>query len=378
MGKLEFMRLSEAVALLECTLDALLDKGIAGELDIYAPVLDEGVYVWPVTERGLQHSQVMGAADPIFEARFLLGDYMILPPLDVKKVRLGSWVIPEGFIGPALTSQFIDAWEAGRQKERAVPLAKESALEPPLPRSAVSVWLEDGACERMRALVRRVPWVPLARATNSEGGGQPARDEHKITTEVLRVCSDDIERLRTAVPAVPPEMFPIDDAWDEKPHVSDKLRTLIMLSERWKEKPHHEGISKAEYLAWHNSEIERVLLSRSAFYGRSDVASRAAEFIRPLYARRSVEPREHALFRSWQAPELRALYHASRLWSAWTARSKPTKAAVAEEIRKCMHGMQRKALKTLLEHGPKIIQPESADSGREGQAKKAQRATKKK
>lgn len=183
-----YIPLTEAAEQLGCTQDALLDMGASGKLDIYAPVLDEGMYVWPVTESGLPHSRVMGVADPAFKARFSLGDYMILPSQDVKRIGLGASLILRGFIDPVLTSQLIEDWEAERQKEREAQLA----FGPPLAKSFASVWREDGASERMKALVRQVPWIPLVRATNPEGGEPPARDDVMVRADMLRVDRRDI------------------------------------------------------------------------------------------------------------------------------------------------------------------------------------------
>jgi hypothetical protein len=163
--------LAEAAARLGCKQNDLLNKGRDGELDIYAPVLDEGVYVWPVTDGGLPHSRVVGAADPLFSARFQVGDYGALTPSDIKKIGLGARVIPEGYVFPELTLWLIADWEA------------ERSLEEP---GRASEWRRNAAAE-MRALVKQVPWVHSSNLGSRNSERQTI--DPKLSADMLRIDS---------------------------------------------------------------------------------------------------------------------------------------------------------------------------------------------
>lgn len=99
----EYIHLSQAAVRLGCTVDDLLGKGIRRELYIYAPVLDEGEYVWPVTDRGIPHSRTIGdGGAPVLRARLQRGDYQILDKPDLERIKVGAEIIPEGYICPSI------------------------------------------------------------------------------------------------------------------------------------------------------------------------------------------------------------------------------------------------------------------------------------
>ena len=129
----KYISVAEAAARLGCTLNDLLDEGLAGKRVIYAPVLDEGLYAWPVTDRGMPHSKVLGMAIPVFRRRLSAGDIGILTHSDIAQIRQGVPVIPEGYVLPEITSRHIDTW-----------LAEQA---------------EVLASERMRALINKVVWI---------------------------------------------------------------------------------------------------------------------------------------------------------------------------------------------------------------------------
>lgn len=148
----EYIPLSQAAERLGYKPDDLLTKGCAGELDIYTPVLEEGAYIWPVTERGIPFGRILGDADPVFMARFQHGDYGVLAISDLEVIKkLKKRVIPQGYIRPLLTLRRIQEWEE-EQEERRKNLDAEGC---------VSRWRE-GAGERMQALAKTVPWIPSA------------------------------------------------------------------------------------------------------------------------------------------------------------------------------------------------------------------------
>ncbi|WP_447778027.1 hypothetical protein [Variovorax boronicumulans] len=101
--------------------------------DIYAPVLEEELYGWPVTDRGMRHSHVLGTALPVFRRRLNAGDKGILTRGDLERIRQGAPVIPEGYLLPELTLRDIEAWEATQSETR--------------------------DSERMRVLIKTVAWI---------------------------------------------------------------------------------------------------------------------------------------------------------------------------------------------------------------------------
>jgi hypothetical protein len=156
--------LAEAAARLGCTRNGLLAEGIAGTRAIYAPVLDEGVYAWPVTDRGMPHAKVLGMATPVFRRRLDARDKGILLPSDIERIRKGVPVIPEGYVLPEVTLRGIDTWEA------------EQA--------------EGFVLERMRELVKTVAWVHPSKLSSE-------RDRWPLPTcllgiDMLLVSSDGI------------------------------------------------------------------------------------------------------------------------------------------------------------------------------------------
>lgn len=443
----QYVRLDSAAKQLGWTLDDLLDKGIFGEIRIYAPVLYEGVYEWPVSDLGTVYRELEHQSNVPFRTKLRINDYVVLARGDIERISLTGWVIPEDFLCPSVALEVIERWKEKKQGKSAVsdnhdrdaeddvpswpaafPRANEQDMPPLYARKTLSLkelreggdasefdvrdelkrrvaakhnkgWQSreawEDAYERMQSLVWTVPWtasslpdaleilMPEKYASLPERK-RPTRDEYKVRIEMLRVCSDDISRLRAiaeaAVTEKQPEMPRIDDGWKIHRHVSNKLKVLIDFSSRWEERLYHEGRDQYEYQNWHNAEIKQALAKHPVFNGRSELARHAAELIRPLYARRMRRNPNHPLFRSVQSPELRALYHAARLWEGWTPESgfKPTRQAVEETIRKYMCDMEHGASPTLLGAGPKIIQPESAESGQERQAQRGARALKKK
>lgn len=170
----EYIGLALAAERLRCTLDDLLGKGVNGKLDFYAPVLEEGAYVWPVTDRGIQHSRTIGDADPVFMARLQLGDYGILSKTDIKKIKLGAEIVPEGYICPSMTLRLINELEDELH-------AKVSFLDLPLPESVI---------KRMTALARQVPWVPVS-GINSKVEQQSSMGR-MVGVNMLRLVADDV------------------------------------------------------------------------------------------------------------------------------------------------------------------------------------------
>lgn len=443
----QFVRLDRAAKQLGWTPDDLLDRGGAGEIRIYAPVLYEGVYEWPVSNLGTVYRAPEHQGNVPFRTKLRISNYVVLAREDIKRISLAGWVIPEDFLCPSVALEVIEHWKEKQQEKSAVSDSHDRDAEddaPSLPAALVRVNEQDmpplytrktlslknlreggepsesdmpdestrrvsaehdkgwqarepweQAYERMKSLVWTVPWtassVPDAleiltpeKYASLPERKRPTRDEYKVRIEMLRVCSDDIARLRAIAEAEStekqPEMPKIDDGWQIHRYVSNKLKALIAFSSRWEEKPYHERRDQYEYRDWHNAQIKLALSEHPVFDGRSELARHAAEFVRPLYSRRSGRALSHPLFQSAQSPELRALYHAAQLWEGWTPESgsKPSRQAVEDTIRKYMREMQLDASPTLLDAGPKIILPESAESGQERQAQRGTRVLKKK
>lgn len=171
----EYIRLSQAAGRLGCTVDVLLDKGIRRELDIYAPVLDEGEYVWPVTDRGIPHSCTMGGgAAPVLRARFQRGEYQILGKSDLERIKVGAEIIPEGYICPSITLCLIKD------------LKDQQAM------GLIDILLPEKVVERMQDRAKDVAWIP-SRGMNEDMARRPAVGR-VLRADMLCLESRDVSR----------------------------------------------------------------------------------------------------------------------------------------------------------------------------------------
>lgn len=160
--------------------------------------------MWPVTERGLVQShvamnigcsRVVGHADPIFETRFQLGDYMALTSIDLKRIKLRKEAAPQGFINPIITRSRIN----DLKKEHAEKLEKELSFGPTLFGSdkslSVSQW-QGNSFKRMRKLAKHVPWeLADSWLTHSDTPQHRSRDALIVRIDLLSVAESAIQRL---------------------------------------------------------------------------------------------------------------------------------------------------------------------------------------
>ncbi|MEX3938209.1 hypothetical protein AB4Y44_01370 [Paraburkholderia sp. BR10937] len=162
-----YLKLVDVAEQLGCKPDDLLDKGVAGKLDVYAPVLLEGLYAWPVTNRGIPHASLVGSIDgvePVFRARLQYGEYALLLPADIKKIKVEQSVKPSGYICPELVMRHTAEWQQEQQQAgRAAMLA-----------------------ERMKNRANSVAWI-FAHPRTTDAG--------VVRLEMLRVDSGDVQRL---------------------------------------------------------------------------------------------------------------------------------------------------------------------------------------
>jgi len=183
-----YISLTAASAQFGREIDDLLDLGVSGRLNIYAPVLSEGRYVWPVTNRGLQWSQILGTAPTIFEARFKFGEPLVLHPEDVKRVKVVGEVVPQGYINSLAARFRINEWIEREKEEHALEWARKLEVGPP---DAVHGW-QKRSIERMRALVRKVAWIPGDLLANDILN---SRQVSLIRLDMLRIAVSEIDRL---------------------------------------------------------------------------------------------------------------------------------------------------------------------------------------
>ncbi len=126
----------------------LLNRAIAGEFNIYAPILAEGKYVWPVTNRGIAHSRIMGDAEPVFTARFKRGEYIALHPQDIQDIQQDMDVTLHRGINLEVTLNSIEAWEEEKRAEKMVLPAPRAFAPKSLP-----TWLS--LTQRVRKVTKR-------------------------------------------------------------------------------------------------------------------------------------------------------------------------------------------------------------------------------
>lgn len=166
----DLIPLAEAAARLERTQCNLLDELVAGKLHLtlYAPVLHEGRYAWPVTEQGIRFTSLLGNVDgvaPLFHTRLEYGEYAIVPlsHADIKKLKMEKSVQPQGYIYPERVLSHLAEWEAAQQEVQAASLA-----------------------DTMRDWATKVAWIP-AFPLEAAGG--------MVKLEMLRVDSGDVPPL---------------------------------------------------------------------------------------------------------------------------------------------------------------------------------------
>lgn len=160
--------------------------------------------------------------------------------------------------------------------------------------------------------------------------------------------------------------------WAHSSYVSEKLKALGVAADMWWQIPFDENLTKEDYRRFHEESVV-PMLRRPAFAGRSELQRRAAEYIRPLYARRkgydSDELQE--VYSSPWSPELIALLLASRLWEGWSRKGNtppPSKESVTAAIRQFLP-LGFNATESFISDASKLLQPQDADTGRERQAK---------
>ena len=405
------MRLSDAIEQLNCTKDSILDRAIAGEICLYAPVLDEGRFEWTIEL--LEVHPVSRSRGRAFAAFFSLQDFVLLPVLSLEQLKIRGWAVLEDFICADKAIAAIESWKSDREQtweldSRSYKVSYSQAHE----RSSERRMYEETLSKLMADVSHSVaidgrngqgmqaanpsesaeqppsfdeiyrllnncagvfPWIP-SRARKAiddvlRRNGKEIASDYKVTDRMLRLSVDDFIRLKN--PNMPNEMksSEIDVGWKENKNISLRLKILIGLAERWRELPHDDPRDLDEYIAFtENTEAE--LMSFSAYAQRKGIAKFAAGIIRPLYSRRSPDLKEGRLFECIHSPELQALYRAAGIWDSWYAGAPaPEKEAVAKKIQDEMRKMGLVATNGLLEHGPKILQPPEADTGRETQRK---------
>ncbi|MEX3919383.1 hypothetical protein AB4Y43_24585 [Paraburkholderia sp. BR10872] len=190
--KREYLALANAAARLSCEPDYLLDEGIAGKLDLYTPVLHEGLYLWPVTDRGIPHANLVGSTDgvaPVFQTRLRYGEYAVLPSTDIEKIKTEQSVKPSGYICPELVLHHIAEWQPEQQQSEMV-------------------------ADRMRRRAKGVAWV-LAHP--------PATDVGAIRLEMLRMDGGDLPRLKEQLAKFAAAEALPDAAHDDQGQPSQKI-----------------------------------------------------------------------------------------------------------------------------------------------------------
>lgn len=278
-------------------------------------------------------------------------DYLALAPTDCAKLLTQASVVKRGFFDALVWAD--DSWEITKK----------------IPALSLSGGQE--------------PWTHIEQFFLRSAGQSYDLDvdqfeELAIDRSSLYVLAADIEPYRSTVAAAATEPSVVEavlgtreeerDDWSMSPHMSERLKTLIKLSERWKDMPFDENRSKDDYRSWHD-ELKEDRALRYNFPGRVEVARFGVDFIRPVYARWSIPSRiDGSIVMDFRSPELRALIEASKKWEGWKAPAPLVKKEdIAAVIAEYMSARGFRANKTLLEHGPKIVQPEAADSGREKQ-----------
>lgn len=169
----EYLTLTDAATQLGYAPEHLLCEGIAGNLNLYAPVLHEGLYVWPVNERGISHTRLLGDISnvkSVFQARFQYGELMALSAMDIKKIKIEKSIRPNGYLYPELVLLRISEQENELKTEHVTDFSK-----------------------RMTSLATQIAWIP---AYPEEAGSS------KIDADMLHVDINDLPRLKAQCPKI--------------------------------------------------------------------------------------------------------------------------------------------------------------------------------
>lgn len=225
-----------------------MNRNIAGELAIYAPVSVPGPYVWPVTERGIAHSSTMGDAAPIvqeFRAQFKPGTSLALLTQDIQLILQNMDVIPKGFIAPDCALLRIEDWKMRRKNEyvqvfssageircssgKIVAVQDKSVLRSLGGIRKTAQWYV--ASQKMRKLATTVAWKLAAPWTSDPNSPEYIPETNRIIRlEMLKIAASAIQRLQEH-PSSAPTALPISHTPEEKEQVLNSDTPLSISQE---------------------------------------------------------------------------------------------------------------------------------------------------
>ena len=92
----EYFRISKAANILGCTPDDLLHLGVNCKVEIMAPVLAEGIYLWAIRGEASGYPEIVDDVKKYFDA----SQRVILSQFDLAKIEAIGWATPTRFYAP--------------------------------------------------------------------------------------------------------------------------------------------------------------------------------------------------------------------------------------------------------------------------------------
>ena len=92
----EYFRIGRAAKILGCTSDDLLHLGVNCKVEILAPVLAEGMYLWAIGGESSGYPEIVDEVRKRFDA----SQRVILSQFDLAKIEAVGWTIPTRFFAP--------------------------------------------------------------------------------------------------------------------------------------------------------------------------------------------------------------------------------------------------------------------------------------
>jgi hypothetical protein len=218
--RVQWLKFPAAAQLLGCSVDALLHLGATGQVEVFAPIVEEADYAWPpgVMEAGLIE------IDAPFVRAFDAASRVMLYPSDLARIEAVGWTVPWQFCAPgyaaAVLTQAPRSFEESLERRHDKRLAAAAVFASRFPAlhvafDGVGPPVDADACPApgtlefdragLEALRERAPMLPWTIVE------PPAPDATRTTVEHLFVSRAEIARLQQGGPPTQPLQEPVPE-----------------------------------------------------------------------------------------------------------------------------------------------------------------------
>ena len=195
----EYYRIAKAADILHCTADDLLHLGVIGKLEILAPIMTHGTYIWSAENYSIM---IEGLDEPLHR-EFGPADRVILSLYDLAQIEGSGSTTPHHFYSPDKALELIEygeTWNAPHEEEivNRTPTHPESLESyPPAPLYKLTTKKEDSTStlgtrhNLILSAVSATPWI--------------AQEDHHLKTKEttidhLFVSNREINRILSNTP----------------------------------------------------------------------------------------------------------------------------------------------------------------------------------